>query len=107
MRYDALDLDVVTPVLHVFQEPGERGPVDNMCSPLRALAVTDGGDAGQVCRDLNAAPVVRTQGGLPPDGLRQVGHCDRYSIPLAKSSRYTVVSSGSSAASMARSNDWM
>ncbi len=51
-------LDVVAPPLHVYQEPGESGPVDNMCSPLRAPAVANRGNAGQVGGYLNASSVV-------------------------------------------------
>ena len=66
MRHDIRPacLDVVAPPLHVYQERGERGSVDNVRAALRALAVTDRGDAGQVGCDLNAAAVVRTQRGF-------------------------------------------
>lgn len=60
VRYDTrrAGLDVVAPPLHVRQEPGEGGPVDNVCSPLRALAVANRGDTGQVGGHLNASSVV-------------------------------------------------
>ena len=67
-------LDVVAPPLHVYQKSGESGPVDDVGAPLWALAVANCGDAGQVGGNLNAAAIVRTERGLPPNSLRQVDH---------------------------------
>jgi hypothetical protein len=76
VRYDIgpACLNVVAPPLHVYQEPGERGPVNDVGTVLRALAVADCGDSRQVSGDLNAAPVESAQPGLAPDGVRQVNH---------------------------------
>src|SRR5450631_2739053 len=76
---------VVAPFLHIRQERGEGVTADDMRAALGSLAVADGGHAVQVGRDLNAASVVRTAAGLPPDRLRQVGHA--YSIRFARRSR--------------------
>jgi hypothetical protein len=67
-------LDVVASPLHVSQETGERGPVDDMRTIVRTFAVPDGGDARDVSGDLNTATVVNAQAGLAPGGLRQVDH---------------------------------
>jgi hypothetical protein len=39
-------LDVVAPPLHVYQKSGEGRPVDDVSAALRALAVTNRGNAG-------------------------------------------------------------
>ena len=49
-------------------------PGDDMGTALRALAVTDGNDAGKVGGHFHAAAVLVAAAGLPPDGLRQVSH---------------------------------
>jgi hypothetical protein len=67
-------LDVVAPPLHVLQKSGEGGPVDDMSAALRALAVTNRGNAGKVGCHFNAATVVRAERGLSPNSLRQVDH---------------------------------
>jgi hypothetical protein len=68
------ELDVVAPPLHVYQKSSEGGPVDDVSAVLRALAVTNCGNAGKVGGHLNAAAVVRAERGLSPNGLRQVDH---------------------------------
>src|SRR6516162_5709788 len=67
-------LDVVTPPLHVCQEPGERRPVDDVGAIFRALAVPDRGHVREIAGDLHTAAVVRAEAGFPPAGLRQVDH---------------------------------
>src|ERR1700678_4111019 len=69
-----VQLDVVAPPLHVFQKSGEGGPADDVSAALRALAVTNRGNAGQVGGYLNATAVVRAERGLSPNSLRQVDH---------------------------------
>jgi hypothetical protein len=67
-------LDVVAPPLHVYQKSGEGGPVDDVSAALRAPAVTNCGNAGQVGGHLNATAVVRAERGFSPNSLRQVDH---------------------------------
>src|SRR5579859_675008 len=68
------ELDVVAPPLHVYQEPAERGAVDDVRAPLGALAVADGGDTGKIGGDFHAAAVVGAEASLAPDSVRQVDH---------------------------------
>jgi hypothetical protein len=74
VRYDLLSLQVVAPPLHVGKELAERVPPDDVRTALGTLAVPDGGYLTEVGGDLDAASVVRTKAGLPPDSSRQISH---------------------------------
>jgi len=71
---------VVAPFLRIRQERGESVAADDVRTAFWSLAVPDGGHAVQVGRDLDAAAIVRTAAGLPPDRLRQVGHALLHSL---------------------------
>src|SRR5580693_5302199 len=78
--YAEFQLKVVTTPPHVCQELSERRPVNDVRAPFGVLAVPHCGDAWEVSRNLHATAVMRGHAGLPPDGLRQVGHQSLHSL---------------------------